>query len=341
MKASCGIPGASEWSCPWCVGAAPDEEALLKSLRQQASGESFNCLVIVFTRSTVDRSRSRPRPREALCESCSSCSDESRHGRQHLRPPRETGRVSSFDFRFSNFDFRTQFASNSNLQRGRVMKLQSMMLRNSLLLLTSLLALPAFRAAAQSKPDSAPAAQAKPDAAQSQQKQSKPQSGLKPVPRGEDGQELVEEGPDFLRLRQDWFFKPRAFPIGFIPQGARERALEQKKQMYLREGRFNLTAAPSGVGFLPPPAGPSSSWFSIAPQATSTPFFAPFTSGRVTALAVNPDNPSNVYLGGADRGLLVPTDGGATWFALAQTENPPNSAIPTIAVASLAVDPTS
>src|SRR5260370_6210617 len=59
------------------------------------------------------------------------------------------------------------------------MKLQSMMLRNSLLLLTSLLALPAFRAAAQSKPDSAPAAQAKPDAAQSQRKQSKPQSGLR------------------------------------------------------------------------------------------------------------------------------------------------------------------
>jgi len=32
-----------------------------------------------------DRARSRPRPREALCESCSSCSNESRHGRQHLR----------------------------------------------------------------------------------------------------------------------------------------------------------------------------------------------------------------------------------------------------------------
>ncbi len=39
------------------------------------------------------------------------------------------------------------------------MKLQSLILRNSLFLLTLLLALPAFRAAAQSKPDSAPAAQ--------------------------------------------------------------------------------------------------------------------------------------------------------------------------------------
>src|SRR5258708_20364380 len=211
------------------------------------------------------------------------------------------------------------------------MKLQSMMLRNSLLLFPSFLALPAFRAAAQPNPDRGPAAKAKRDGAKSQQKQSKPQSGLKPVPRGEDGQELVEEGPDFLRLRQDWFFKPRAFPIGFIPQGARERALEQKKQMYLREGRFNLSAVPGGAGFLPPPTGTSSAWFSIGPQATASPLsFAPFTSGRVTALAVNPNNPSNVYLGGADGGLWVTTDAGATWFPLAQTDNPPNSVLPTL-----------
>src|SRR5260370_4149800 len=130
---------------------------------------------------------------------------------------------------------------------------------------------PCFPAAAQSKPDSAPAAKAKPDAAKSQKKQSKPQSGLKPVPRGEDGRELVEEGPDFLRLRQDWFFKPRAFPIGFIPQCARERALVQKKQMYLREGRFNLSPVPGGAGCLPPPTGTSSAWISIGPQASSTP----------------------------------------------------------------------
>src|SRR6267143_6392401 len=55
--------------------------------------------------------------------------------------------------------------SNPNLQRGRDMKLQSLMLRNSLFLLTLILALPAFRAAAQTKPD----------AAQAQEKQSKSQ----------------------------------------------------------------------------------------------------------------------------------------------------------------------
>ncbi len=52
-----------------------------------------------------------------------------------------------------------ELESNSNLQRGRDMKLQSLLLRNSLFLLTLLLALPAFRASAQSKPDSASIAQ--------------------------------------------------------------------------------------------------------------------------------------------------------------------------------------
>jgi photosystem II stability/assembly factor-like uncharacterized protein len=245
--------------------------------------------------------------------------------------------VSIFQFRFSTL-VAMGFKSASV---GRLMKLQSLILRNSLFLVTSVLALTTSRAAAQSKPNSAPATQTKADGAQAQKKQSKPQAGLKPVPRAEDGRELVEEGPDFLRARQDWFFKPRAFPIGFIPQGARMRALEQKKQMYLREGRFNLIGAPGGAGFLPPPTGTSSNWFSIGPQATSTPFFAPFTSGRVTALAVNPMNANNVYLGGADGGLWVTTDGGTTWTALAATENPPGTGVPSIAVGSLAVDATS
>jgi hypothetical protein len=218
------------------------------------------------------------------------------------------------------------------------MKLQSLILRNSLFVLTLLLALPAFRAAAQSKPDTAPPAQA---TAEAQARQSKSQPGLKPMPRDTEARESVEEGPDFLQRRMDWFFKPRAFPIGFIPQGARQRALQQKAQMYQREGRFSLIGVPGGAGFIIPPTGPTSAWFSIGPQATSTPFFAPFTSGRVTALVVNPNNTSNVYLGGADGGLWVSTDGGTTWTALAQTENPPNTGIPTIAVGSLAVDPTS
>src|SRR5260370_3157471 len=138
------------------------------------------------------------------------------------------------------------------------MKLQSLMLRNSLLILTSLLALPAFRAAAQSKAD----------AAQSKARQSK-QQGYRPLPRKDAGLEPAQEGPEFLRRRQDWFFQPRAFPLGFIPQGARERALQQKDLMYQREGRLSLFVAHPGSGFLPPPSGPPSPSFSISPQPTT------------------------------------------------------------------------
>lgn len=214
------------------------------------------------------------------------------------------------------------------------MKLHSSMLRNSLLLLAVILALPVLRAAAQTKPD----------ASQAQANQSKAQPGLKPLPQAEKGLEAAQEGPEFLRRRQDWFFKPRAFPIGFIPQGARERALQQKTQMYQREGRLSLFAAPKESGLLVPPAGTSSAWFPIGPRATSTTMFAGgrfggFTSGRVTALVVNPSNPSNVFLGGADGGLWMTTDGGTTWTPI--TDTPPNTGIPTIAVGALAVDLTS
>ena len=215
--------------------------------------------------------------------------------------------------------------SNSNLQRGRDMKLQSLMLRNSLFLLTLILALPAFRAAAQTRPD----------AARAQEKQSKSQSGLKPMPHDEDGREAVEEGPEFLTRRQDWFFKPRAFPQGFIPQGARQRALYRMHQMLQNEGRLNASIAP-GMGFAAP--GPTTSgWQFIGPRATSNAFWSPFTSGRVTALAVNPNNSNNVYLGGADGGLWVTTDAGTTWNPL--TDFPPSAGIASVAVGSLVVDP--
>src|SRR5258706_5933646 len=137
------------------------------------------------------------------------------------------------------------------------MKLHSLTLRNSLLLLAVILALPAFRAAAQTKPD----------AAQAQQTQSQSQSGLKPMPLDEDGREAAQEGPEFLRRRQDWFFKPRAFPQGFIPQGARQRALNRMHQMLQNEGRLNASLAP-GIRFAAPGAT-TSGWQFIGPSATS------------------------------------------------------------------------
>src|SRR5215469_8690472 len=231
------------------------------------------------------------------------------------------------------------------------MKLESSTFRNSLLLVLRnslflfaalLLAASWARVSAQTKDKKASTRTAAATSG-SQQAEAKPKSNLKPLPRADESRERLQEGQDFLRRRQDWFFKPRAFPLGFIPQGAPQRALEQRRLMYQREGRFNLSAVPGSTGFVSPLAGVSSPWASIGPQPTSSPtFFPPFTSGRVTAVVVNPKNSSNVYIGGADGGLWVTTDGGTTWTALAQTENPPSATpIPSIAVGALAVDPAS
>src|SRR6266404_5034206 len=205
------------------------------------------------------------------------------------------------------------------------MKLHSLILRNSLFLFTLILALPAFRAAAQSKPDSVTAPET----------QSKIKQGFRPLPRTDAGLEAAQEGPEFLRRRQDWFFKPRAFPQGFIPQGARQRALNRMHQMLQNEGRLNASLA-LGIGFAA--AGPTTSgWQFIGPRATSNAIWLPFTSGRVTALAVNPNNSNNVYLGAADGGLWVTTDAGTTWTPL--TDFPPSAGIASVAVGSLVVDP--
>jgi len=154
------------------------------------------------------------------------------------------------------------------------MKLQSSILRNSLFVLTLTLALGTVRLPAQDKADTTA----------TQEKQSKVQPGFRKLPRDNEGLEKAQEGPDFLRRRQDWFFKPRAFPLGFIPQGARERALQQKIQMYQREGRLGQFGITKEPGFVTPPLGPTSAWFPIGPQPTATTLFDFSQNGGATAL---------------------------------------------------------
>ncbi|MBZ5701357.1 MAG: glycoside hydrolase [Acidobacteriia bacterium] len=169
------------------------------------------------------------------------------------------------------------------------------------------------------------------------------------------------EGVDFLQRRQHWFFHPRTYPLGFIPAGARQRALEHVRRMQQQQslalgapvpgaqlqaaqpqsaaaaGGAQLAAPGSGAGggFVVPSSGTGAAWLAIGPQATSSSFYAPYTSGRVTALAVDPcDATGNtVFLGGADGGVWKTTNGGVAWTPLFDYQ-------PLTSVGSIAIDPT-
>src|SRR2546428_1829352 len=92
---------------------------------------------------------------------------------------------------------------------------------------------------------------------------------------------------------------------------------------------------PSSVA--PPPAATpagTTSWVELGPKpivAPADPNYygtAPF-SGRITAIAINASNPSNIFVGGAQGGVWKSIDGGTTWMPL--TDNQPSLAVGAIA----------
>ncbi|MCL4522552.1 MAG: hypothetical protein M1451_01415, partial [Acidobacteria bacterium] len=142
-----------------------------------------------------------------------------------------------------------------------------------------------------------------------------------------------EEQEDEVRAREDWFYKQRAFPLARIPPGARLRAFREFEDMRRREGRIAVEA----VNVAPTPDQPitasTTQWTSIGPQPTIYSSLSTYlTSGRISAMAVDPRNSSVVYLGGAQGGVWKTTDGGATWTALTDTQ-------PSLAIGSIALAP--
>src|SRR3989441_5925251 len=100
----------------------------------------------------------------------------------------------------------------------------------------------------------------------------------KPMPRVE------LEDSDVILRRQEWFYRQRTYPLGFIPAGARLRALQHLEEMQRRG------AAPSTRGGSPdgPAAGTDASppaWVPLPARPPNSLFFRPFPPGPVSALA--------------------------------------------------------
>jgi len=79
-----------------------------------------------------------------------------------------------------------------------------------------------------------------------------------------------EDQADDPMARSQWLYEQRAFPLGFIPAGARGRALRQLDRMLLLESQRALkTSAAAGT---PPPPESTSQWVNIGPRPTNNAF---------------------------------------------------------------------
>jgi photosystem II stability/assembly factor-like uncharacterized protein len=151
------------------------------------------------------------------------------------------------------------------------------------------------------------------------------------LPRQSDSAKIIQQ-------RQEWFYQQRAYPHKHIPPGARLKAYQQLRKMQAvqrsqqqkQQTTTSATSPSTSTTFAT--ALSSSSWTLIGPQPTAYPPTSYITSGRITALAVDPSNSNIVYLGGAEGGVWKTTDGGTTWTPL--TDNQPS-----LAVGSIAIDP--
>src|SRR6266513_1545216 len=173
------------------------------------------------------------------------------------------------------------------------MKLQSLLVRTSLLLSAAVLTSCYFvpMTSAQQEPD-ADSDTATFPAAKRRAAQPTPVADTS----GENTKALEPEkdGDDAIRKREQWFYKPRASARAHVPAGARLRALQHMRRMMSAEGKlvqrpdgsFAEVAPQFGVA---PLATVTNTWASIGPTPTTGGFFSPVT-GRITAIAVDPSN---------------------------------------------------
>lgn len=115
----------------------------------------------------------------------------------------------------------------------------------------------------------------------------------------------------------DWMFRQRAYPLGYIPPGARDQALQ----------KIELSKASN-------PAATTDVWTSIGPAPVTGSGQIPgfrAASGRVASVAVDPANAAHWLLGAAQGGIWETTDAGSPWNS--RTDNQPSLAMGAIAFA--------
>ena len=136
--------------------------------------------------------------------------------------------------------------------------------------------------------------------------------------------------------RDAWLYGQRAYPQETIPAGARQRSFEQMEVAEARQRALNLRVAEiqqqAWQALGPNPIGTQIGQFPINYGDRRV-----ACSGRVAAIALHPQydgtNNRTVYLGAAQGGVWRSDDNGDTWRPLSDNQ-------PSLAIGSLAIDPT-
>jgi len=124
---------------------------------------------------------------------------------------------------------------------------------------------------------------------------------------------------DLPRLREKWFYDQRSAPHGYIPAGARLQALQRLEEMRKAERvkLLDTQAAPSEKQAI---AISTTVWTPIGPRPIDSVSLTGNSSGRVRAIAINPLNADEVYIGGAQGGVWRSMNGGVNWTPLTDNE---------------------
>ena len=112
-------------------------------------------------------------------------------------------------------------------------------------------------------------------------------------------------------LREWFYYKQRAFPLSEIPEGARERAIEQVKEILFKNTSYGVMLSEQSV------------WKPVGPYSIG---------GRIKSVVHHPNKEGCVYVGAAAGGIWKTTDYGANWTPIFDYEN-------SISFGSVAIDP--
>lgn len=127
--------------------------------------------------------------------------------------------------------------------------------------------------------------------------------------------ELEKSKNSFKRER--WFYEQRMYPYNFIPEGAYERALQQRDEMRRTQG-YGLRGENLWVNI-----GPTSGYY----------FSYGNISSRIPTVAFHPTNPNIYYIGAAFGGVWKSTNQGVNWVVKTDYEV-------SLSSGAIAIDPT-